>query len=788
MKMKIRTTAVVFASVLAVSACAPAAPVIKDYSSTGGNPVNKTGPQDSMYLVKGGDKITFTVKADGAEKYVWQVNKQADKGATGETLTWTVPDTKGIWEIHVTAGGEDGSAHTEWVVSTLDEKEAPDIFEYFTDGRFADRSETDPWGRAPPDWYSVADQSRPDPSRCFLQTASTGAIDDEGNINSTLYLPSDITYGTWKFRFLLPASHYDTMGGWTHLRFCFIDAEDGYISPFWYTRSQDSHNYTGVGHENRIDHDIGWAPVRKLWQEVKIIRTPDGGLFTWADGVFQFRGRELRGTECASMNIKLAHYRPDRDPTGVICLDTVEVYRDKYLFPPKSVRFGQYIHDWEWRRMGPVEAERWFDLDNTPVFFRVPPKPVEINFSRYSLNRYPKYVTYLPVLKEGIVIDGRDVRLQDIAARVRNKSLFSYDRKTKTAVCGTNLVISEGAELVLDDETLKFDCSFDGQHEFVVMFGSTLNVKNSMITTTDDHYFNWRLDSMTHFGFRCGPIHSPRYTGPSYISNLWYHGMCTLFLHGSTIDNFAYMFISSPMQVDITDTKFTNIHEIDTAEYNRLFGRKDYAGGAARGIRNRFKGEKGFWMGLFGDKTNGFNVRGVTFGGKKSPLGLTFFANDEDYESFNVYDIKAPEENIVVGKGYRIRGYRRPEECESTVGLVNAKFANIVVPTDKAGAVVKYYLHVKAVGSDGKAIPDAKVKVTNEVDNDTYPAETADGSIIVADYVQDRAGKKEFTYTVEVSTTDGRRKSIKGVDPNLKWYREEPNKPTHTITVVLDGK
>lgn len=780
-----------------------AAPVIREFSSTGGRTTNKAGPKDRMYLVDfvgQGDEdqvIIFSIKASGAEKYVWEVNKKVVKEANGQTLSWPVPkNTRGIWEIHVTASGKDGSVHQEWVVSTLAESEAPDIFEYFTDARFDRRSETDPWGRTPPNWYSVVDMPRPDPSRRFLQTVSVGATDDEGNVNASLYMPSTIAYGTWKFRFLLPAKRYSNNGGWTNLRFCFIDAEDPTIPPFWYTRSHDSHNYTGLGHKNRIDHDVGWAPVRQVWHEVKIVRTRDGGLFTWADGVFQFRGRELRGQESASMNIKLAHYRPDLNPTGTICIDMLEVYRDKYLFPPKSIRYSQYIHDWNWRKMGPIETERWFDFDHTPTLFRVPPKPIGINLSRSRLKRGGNRV-YLPVLKEGIIIDGRDVRLKDIAENVRNKSLFSYDRKTKTAICRTNLVISEGAELVLDGETLKFDCSANGQYDFVVMFGSTLNVSNSTITTTNDHYFNWRLDSMTHFGYRCGPMHSPIYTRPSYISNLWYHGMCTLLLNGSTIDNFAYMFISSPMQVDITDVKFTNIHETDTAEYDRLWGRKDRSGGGARGIRNRFKGNKGFWMGLFGDKTNGFNVRDVSFSRKRPtsstapqppPLSLTFFANDTDYDSFNIYDLKAPEENVVVRKGYRIRAYKRPAECQSTVSLVNAKFARLIVPTDKARAVVKYYLKINVIDAAGKAVPDATVKVINEVDNKAYPAETDDGSIIVADYVQNRAGRKEFTYTIEISTPAGQRKIIKGVNPDPKWYSEKPGKPTYTITAVLDGK
>jgi len=106
-------------SILLTAQSLLAKPIIQQWSSTGGHTKNKDGPQDGMYLVKGGDKITFTVKAEGADKYIWQVNKKVQNDATNNTFVFTVPNSKGIWEIHVEAIGKDGSAHAEWVVSTL---------------------------------------------------------------------------------------------------------------------------------------------------------------------------------------------------------------------------------------------------------------------------------------------------------------------------------------------------------------------------------------------------------------------------------------------------------------------------------------------------------------------------------------------------------------------------------------------------------------------------------------------------------------------------------------------
>ncbi len=50
-----------------------------------------------------------------------------------------------------------------------------------------------------------------------------------------------------------------------------------------------------------------------------------------------------------------------------------------------------------------------------------------------------------------------------------------------------------------------------------------------------------------------------------------------------------------------------------------------------------------------------------------------------------------------------------------------------------------------------------------------------------------KAGRKEFTYTIAVEA-GGRKKVITGVNSGPEWYRPEPNKPTYTITAVLDGQ
>jgi hypothetical protein len=94
---------------------------------------SKTQSHKRMFLVQQGEKVVFTVEAEGASDYEWQVNKAVHDEATGDTFAWTVPNEKGIWEIHLKVIGGGGEAHQEWVVSMLSKKEAPDFFDYFAD-------------------------------------------------------------------------------------------------------------------------------------------------------------------------------------------------------------------------------------------------------------------------------------------------------------------------------------------------------------------------------------------------------------------------------------------------------------------------------------------------------------------------------------------------------------------------------------------------------------------------------------------------------------------------------
>ncbi|MCK4624444.1 MAG: hypothetical protein KAV00_03970, partial [Phycisphaerae bacterium] len=75
---------------------------------------------------------------------------------------------------------------------------------------------------------------------------------------------------------------------------------------------------------------------------------------------------------------------------------------------------------------------------------------------------------------------------------------------------------------------------------------------------------------------------------------------------------------------------------------------------------------------------------------------------------------------------------------------------------------------------------------TTRTGHTPLPSDKA-ATLILPDFVQDKAGRKEFTYTITVEA-GGKKKIITGVNPGPHWYRSDPNKPAYTITAILDGK
>ena len=755
---------------------------------------SKTGDSDRMFVAGSNEKITFRITTKGCDQFRWLVNKRPV--AEGRTMfTWTVPEYKDIFEIHVIASGKGTEAHHEWVVSNMRVSEAPSFFDYFADGALKDRSETDPWGRKlpewkthsfsgewpkpfpdmvvfgndpPKNWFKRAVELPPDPSFCFLQPSS---IKTSEHVISYLSAEAKSVFGTWKLRFRFPNGYSPLEGGWCHFNYRFAYC-NGYLAfPMWITISSDNRHHLRPGSTRWGMDFCSYFKPEKRWYELTIIRDKDRYVYTFVDGLLQFCRRNPIGIqESGQIWLRLGRFNTIRYPGDTVLVDCLQIYPDKYMFPRKSVRFNEYIARWVW------------------------------DGSRFK-----------PVKRRGIVVKGRGVRLADIATLLRKPSLFGYDPNRKEAVCKADLVVEDGCELVIDGEVLRFDSKGARPLRFVVGYGATLKIMNGTVTTVSDKdYFIWQFCNSTRFGFPLSLLQKEQCLNP-----LNYSSLVRITIIGSTIANFAYLFIENPNEVRIKKSCFAGVREVDVGEYS-----------APKGIplrrREHVRGRKGFWLALGDVDPHDFEVSNVKFSASEK-LNLMFMLKEEQ-QKWNVYNIDAGRHVICVKKALGTLGAKL-NEYPTYLGLVNSRFADLKVLSEDAVIVPKYYLDVKVVDERGRPVPGALVRVINEVEpirfrpenRERYAVETgqegervfqtllwqlpidetttganghtplpsdAEHTIIVADFAQDAHSKKEFTYTVEAITPDGRRGNVKGVDPDTHWYRPNPDVPTYTVVVV----
>ncbi len=686
-------------------------PVIKDFSSTGGQPRNKDNAGDKMYLVKPGDKITFQVKAENAEKYEWQLNKKVQKEAKGNSLIWTVPNEKGTWEIHVKVSNKDGQIHQEWVISTLTKAEAPDLFDYFSDRKVNGRTGEDPWGRPLPEWNTKdkGGKIRSDASKAFL----TGR---------GLSINSDIAHGTWRCRVKCDRSRKYTVRYPNQAApgFPRIHGDDGRGNKvFWNSSPSDSiHWYFGMqcgflpGIGGSAGSAWGWIDLSKetfgagpmhfwipdeQWHMLTVMYSKDGWFRTWVDesivpGLME-NSPWLKNAKTFEFNLRWAE------------LDCIEVYKDRYVYPVraggKRAVYRKYVD--HWKAGGGTYCSQ-------------------------------------PVYDEGIVVEGNNVRLSEIAELVNDKSKFRYDPRTKTADCYTNLVIWGGSELILENETLRMHCKQDGQHRIRVKTSTLVRLVNSTVTSADRHHYLWAFTGLplleTHkeeaVAAKCTEQKGQR------VSQLYYCDS-RFVMENSTINNCGNFSLCGPLEVVIKNSRFTNLVNAEYGDHGAVKKDRAWYHGAHRMVR----GKKAVLIYNRLPVTD-FRIENVLFQGKSGaePAKVIIIGGEPLVSDQRLVNAKFSNATLTVKRGIKEESHFQYERryFDAVVSLVNSdckdvsldlktsydavdKCDDTYIGARKSEVVSRYFLDVKVVDRNGRPIPNATVVVTNEIDDVRCPSE-----------------------------------------------------------------
>ena len=414
------------------------APKIISFSSTGGIIQNKDNDQDMMYLVKQGETIIFSITADKDVEYQWLVNK-VDRKSNANSFRWTVPDRKSIWEIQVKASNASGGqTNLEWVISTLDKAEAPVVFDYFADGKYTGRAETDPWGRKLPEW--TVRKGSPDMAGHNFGSSAPYTMMDTSSTN---------VYGTWEYEFRFSEGGDDySLGIDVYLVLNNIKNDSDYSRRCYrFEKAADEHLWldyfntqgercpitygtpamTGSGYY-RIDAGDGHDGIGRDWHQMRVIHDTDGIWYLWIDDDY----------------IPYSSHWSDELST--------------------STAMGLYLSQPDKRRVW-IDNVRVYD---TPIFPDIP----DTYDSRSGT----------------VIIRGCGNTLAKVARDINNQDIFSYNDTTKKAICNANLMFWRGAALTLSNETLTINSTAGNLKKLQLKPGWTLIMENSVIKTPDPAY------------------------------------------------------------------------------------------------------------------------------------------------------------------------------------------------------------------------------------------------------------------------------------------------------------
>ncbi|AFV22940.1 hypothetical protein Mpsy_0731 [Methanolobus psychrophilus R15] len=785
----------------------------------------KTGNDDYSFLVESGDTIQFSILPPNKEEianYVWHVNKEKQSSTT-ESFSFTVPESdfsqpsNCLWEIRTVATYNNGTKLIrEWLISTLPNEYAPDYIDYFIDRNSSWRTGyvSDPWGREFPS-YSRSEN-------LIENGYYTGSSTSSGML---LVSKFDINYGTFKFKVrnpgILQIAYFRVWG----------EKEPRYnggapLAPRWTLEwtANEFHDYFSIvshriGFEGRDWGDTAYIPISRRWlgqapgshwwigdewREITIIRTEDDWWSAWDNGVMlPYAYANFEDAFNNATRLELA-------ANGILEMDCIQVYENKYLYPETIIEYGTYA---KWWYIGSLSSGRYDPVDDT-----------------------------------GIRVSGNNVTLDQISQTINNNAIISYDKETKTAILKTNLTLSDGSGLVINNEKLIMDTS-SGSLSINPKVGATLKIINSTITATDNPMIWNFASSVSQNIFDPDNIRNVVEQTGTERNNGVYDYRGRFIVEDSIIDNTCNLFLDAPYEVIIKNTVFHNHSSVDYGDYTL---RGAYVNHNNKKIQS--KGEKGIWIAPRMDLTR-FTIENISFVNPTTKVDLKVIGGHWIQNATTFKDSDLTEVSISAKKAYKFEYFvdYRDDTEPSTLALLNCKYleGNLNVATDNASVQTKYYSDLLIEGATEGPINNAEILIhssnallpaesllqyrdyiidaygpgqggvtnygVNHASYEQYsggvhtrwynalPLGTAftdsngrtalpnsgnpKNSVVLIDYVlTSDAGnlkKESLTYTLTANAPSGQSVSLTGISPDPTWYRENPNIPTYTITAII---
>ena len=740
--MKRYLLSVVVFSLLLVSKGWSVVPVVTDWNSTGGITQNKNDAKDIMYLVTENDNLIFTVTVDQTVDYEWQVNKSTETSVNANTFNWTVPNEKGIWEIHLKCwNATNEEVHKEWVVSTLSSGEAPDIFDSFSDGNYENRIAKDPWERSLSIW-----------------TIESGTIDVSGkyllpvslqNYHATFSVPFNVMKGTWIFRY----KYINGIPSFTGNNYLlglvakYLNASNG--DSLLLNNPMDGHWWLDFLDGRRIPHGgyivnmVGSQINKDLvagnnWHEVVFIKDENGYMYAWLDK-------------------KLVRWSKDR-------LEDDEI--------PDSTKFVLDLYD-----MLVPQMEYPIAFDNVQIYANryIPP----VNNVIYNSSQ------------GNIVIQGFGITLDEIDSAINDSAIFYYNSLENTAIAYKDILVDRGSELKIENGKLLMASSYDGERKIKYYTDSKFYVSNATISSKDNYYFLWSRLSDGDANFK--EIFEVINSTISNCGGIFFERPVTVCIENS---NFTDLVGTYPIQVyfrwsqrelKIKNVRFTGktgtekIRFTGGDQFNELFPKPvgmEIIDSDLSNVIIEFANDSPYYLspGTPGCTANIINTKTGTISYLDTIIRVKYYldvkvidsnGNVVSGASVNVVnekdEINYPSENILRGKKYF---------------QLQSQFLTILEPyfTGQTTNWIKGWADVN----------DHSNSDTNVNGHTALPIDE-NNTFVITDYVKNVSGNTEYTYTIKASK-DGATGEINGIDPDETWYRPDPNVPAKTVVIVLGGQ